>query len=53
MSNLNKIKSSTNLGICKEKNCKQKATNDYNGCKYYVCAYHYKKLNNEFDEEYK
>lgn len=41
------------LGICVEKNCRDKATKDYNGFKYYVCDYHYKKLNDEFDEDYR
>lgn len=42
-----------NLGTCKYKNCKNSATTDYNGHKYYVCEYHNEYLNNQFDEEYK
>lgn len=41
------------LGKCMEKNCSKFATTDYNGHKHYVCDYHDKKLNDEFDEEYK
>jgi len=36
---------------CEE--CNNFATKDYNGYEYYVCDYHYNKLNDEFDEEYK
>ena len=38
------IHNGTNLGICKEKNCNEFATRDYNGHKHYVCDYHDKKL---------
>jgi hypothetical protein len=41
------------LGICKEKNCNDTATADYNGHGHYVCDYHNNKLNDYFDEEYK
>ena len=37
--------------ICKHSNCIEVATMDYNGDK--VCEYHYKKLNDYFDEEYR
>lgn len=40
-------------GICKERNCKEPATKDYNGHEHWVCDYHYDKLNDEFDEEYR
>lgn len=40
------------LGICKEKGCENHATKDYNGHGYYVCDYHYEKLNDYFDEEF-
>ena len=40
-------------GYCSEKNCDEVATIDYNGHKYYVCDYHYEKLNDEFDEDYR
>lgn len=40
-------------GLCKEKNCTEKASKDYNGHKHYVCDYHYRKLNDYFDEEYR
>lgn len=39
-------------GMCKEANCKNKATRDYNGYEYWVCKYHYDKLSDYFDEEY-
>lgn len=39
--------------ICKEKNCSQLATCDYNGMGYWVCDRHDRKLNDEFDEEYR
>lgn len=38
---------------CSEKGCTEKATKDYNGHRYWVCNYHYEKLNNYFDEEYR
>lgn len=41
------------LGLCKEKNCNEKATTDYNGHGHYVCEYHDRKLNDYFDEEYR
>lgn len=41
------------LGTCKEENCEEKATKDYNGHKHYVCDFHYDKLNKEFDEDYR
>lgn len=40
-------------GLCKEKNCKNYATKDYNGHDHWVCDYHYTKLNDDFDEEYR
>jgi len=40
-------------GICKEPNCNEKATIDYNGHGYWVCRYHYDKLSDYFDEEYR
>ena len=40
-------------GNCLENNCKEKATKDYNGHEHYVCDYHYEKLNDEFDEDYR
>lgn len=40
-------------GICKERNCNEPATKDYNGHEHWVCNYHYDKLNDEFDEEYR
>ena len=40
-------------GNCLEKNCKEKATKDYNQHGHYVCDYHYEKLNDEFDEDYR
>lgn len=40
-------------GLCKEKNCNSYATKDYNGHEHWVCDYHYNRLNNEFDEEYR
>ncbi len=40
-------------GICKEKNCEKKAIIDYNGHGHWVCRYHYDKLNDQFDEEYR
>lgn len=40
-------------GICKERNCNEPATKDYNGHEHWVCDYHYDKLNDEFDEEYR
>ena len=43
----------TDHGICKEQNCEDIATIDYNGNEHWVCKYHYKKLNNDFDEDYK
>jgi hypothetical protein len=36
---------------CKHSNCIEVVTMDYNGDK--VCEYHYKKLNDYFDEEYR
>jgi len=36
---------------CNQPNCKEIAAMDYNGDK--VCEYHYKKLNDYFDEEYR
>lgn len=41
------------IGICKEEGCQEKATTDYNGRKYYVCDYHDRKLNDEFEDEYR
>ena len=41
------------LGICLEENCNDPAKKDYNGHNHYVCEYHYKKLSDEFDEEYR
>jgi len=41
------------IGNCLEDNCEEKATKDYNGHKHYVCDYHYRKLNDEFDEDYR
>ena len=41
------------IGNCLENNCEEKATKDYNGHKHYVCDYHYRKLNDEFDEDYR
>ena len=38
--------------ICMEKNCKEPATVDYNGFGHWVCAYHDRKLNEYFEEEY-
>lgn len=40
-------------GMCKERNCKDKATIDYNGHGHWVCKYHYDKLSDYFDEEYR
>lgn len=40
-------------GICKERSCNEPATKDYNGHEHWVCDYHYDKLNDEFDEEYR
>ncbi len=40
-------------GMCKERNCKDKATIDYNGHGHWVCRYHYDKLSDYFDEEYR
>ena len=47
------VSSSADLGNCLEKNCSEKATKDYNGHKHYVCDYHYRRLNDYFDEEYR
>ena len=47
------VSSSADLGNCLENNCKEKATKDYNGHEHYVCDYHYEKLNDEFDEDYR
>lgn len=41
------------LGICREKNCYEPATKDYNGHQHYVCDRHFEKLNDYFDEEYR
>lgn len=42
----------SDLGICKR--CKQEsATTDYNDHGHYVCDHCDKKLNDEFDEEYR
>ncbi len=40
-------------GICKERNCESKAEIDYNGHNHWVCKYHYEKLSDYFDEEYR
>jgi hypothetical protein len=40
-------------GLCKEKNCENYATKDYNGHDHWVCDYHYNKLNDDFDEDYR
>jgi hypothetical protein len=37
---------------CTVKNCNELAIVDYNGCGDYVCAYHLKKLDKEFDDDY-
>jgi len=39
-------------GLCME-GCGKPATKDYNGLFHWVCDYHYDKLNDEFDDEYK
>jgi hypothetical protein len=41
------------LGYCTERYCRELATKDYNGCGHYVCDYHFEKLNDYFDEEYR
>lgn len=51
--NVRNMDNKSDLGICKEKNCKEPATTDYNGHQHYVCAYHDKKLSDYFDEEYR
>lgn len=40
-------------GLCKERNCKDDATIDYNGHGHWVCKYHYDKLSDYFEEEYR
>lgn len=40
-------------GMCQAKNCKNKATIDYNGHGDWVCQYHYDKFSDYFDEEYR
>jgi len=40
-------------GICKERNCETKAEIDYNSHGHWVCKYHYEKLSDYFDEEYR
>lgn len=40
------------LIICKEKNCTNPATTDYNSHKHWVCDKHYKSLTKFFEEEY-
>ncbi len=39
-------------GMCKEKNCKRFAKQDYNGHGHYVCDEHYESLSRHFDDEY-
>lgn len=55
LSNCNKVVLTEvpDKGICKERNCKTKAEKDYNGHGHWVCKYHYEKLNDYFDEEYR
>ena len=36
-------------GFCMERNCSERATIDYNGCYYWVCESHYKKLSKEYN----
>ena len=38
---------------CAEKNCKHYAVRDYNGCGHWVCEYHFNKLSDEFDDDYR
>ena len=38
---------------CMENGCKEEAVIDYNDHGHWVCMYHYDKLNDEFDEEYR
>jgi hypothetical protein len=40
-------------GICKERNCEEKAVVDYNGHGHWVCQHHYDILSDYFDEEYR
>lgn len=47
------INSENSLGTCKERNCTNEAVTDYNGKGHFVCFYHDKKLNDEFDEDYR
>lgn len=39
--------------FCMEEGCIQPAAIDYNDHGHWVCMYHYDKLNDEFDEEYR
>ena len=47
------LKETPKHGICKERNCEKEATIDYNQHGHWVCQYHYDKLSDYFDEEYR